>query len=515
MTQIPKIEIGQYIEIALRHKWWVVCSLILGILGGVGYIMVTPKIYKASTLILVEPKRIPDAFVKSTVTESIASRLSTISQQVHSRTNLEKIISDYGLDQRPERIDKRGIQKVKQLMGKGDPSQGGDKTELLTEIRKKLQVEMSGRSNNAFEVSFEWYDPEVAAQVANATATRFIEENLNVREEIAMATTDFLERETTRLRHELEAREKEVEDFKRQNMGTLPDELETNISILSQLKEEHNNLEKRIDTEKQALLVLQTQLQKTKTEGDGAASLVQTPEEGTGGLAALEAELQALAMRYTDKHPDVVVLKKRIERAKEEAAKQENSPDKKPVAAIRPGSTTPSPAMTLSSQIELLNNRIESYQKSIEQIKSQIEVYKDRVERTPQVELAMTKIMRDYDTVRARYDNLAAKRLDAKMSEELERRQKGEQFRVLDPAIKPEKPFKPDIMKAMIMAAIAGLGLGCALAFAREAMDPCFYSPEEVEAYLGANILLSIPLAEAGGSFYHEDKGGKQEQASA
>jgi capsular polysaccharide biosynthesis protein len=127
----------------------------------------------------------------------------------------------------------------------------------------------------------------------------------------------------------------------------------------------------------------------------------------------------------------------------------------------------------------------------------------------------MTKIMRDYDTVRARYDSLAAKRLDAKMSEELERRQKGEQFRVLDPAIKPEKPFKPDIMKAMIMAAIAGLGLGCALAFAREAMDPCFYSPEEVEAYLGANILLSIPLAEAEDGFYPRDKGGKHEQASA
>ena len=80
------------------------------------------------------------------------------------------------------------------------------------------------------------------------------------------------------------------------------------------------------------------------------------------------------------------------------------------------------------------------------------------------------------------------------MSEELERRQKGEQFKVLDSAIIPEKPVKPDVKRVMLIALLAGLGIGCGLAYLREIMDGSFYSTEDLEAFLGAKVLVSIPF---------------------
>ncbi len=81
------------------------------------------------------------------------------------------------------------------------------------------------------------------------------------------------------------------------------------------------------------------------------------------------------------------------------------------------------------------------------------------------------------------------------MAEQLERRQKGEQFKVLDPAIVPQKPIKPDIKKALLMALIAGLGLGGGLAYLREMLDGTFYNARDIEYFLKTDVLATIPLA--------------------
>jgi uncharacterized protein involved in exopolysaccharide biosynthesis len=112
--------------------------------------------------------------------------------------------------------------------------------------------------------------------------------------------------------------------------------------------------------------------------------------------------------------------------------------------------------------------------------------------------MALNKILRDYTTARERYDGLLSKKMDAKMAEQLEKRRKGEQFRVLDPAVKPLKPVKPDPIKIMLGALAAGLGLGCGLAYLREMLDACFYSPEDLEEFIGIPILVNIPDVNSG-----------------
>ena len=514
MTQIPKIEIRPYLEIILRRKWWIVATFVLVVIGGGVYYKTAPELYQASTLILVEPQKVPDSYVRSVVSDTVEKRLQTITQLVHSRTNLENVVHELKLDEeakkKAESIIDRVKKKLKRYIGREEETVADKETSasirrmnLVEALRKKIAVSLKGRGgNDAFEISFTWDNPEIAARVTNLIAEKYIEENLNVREEMAMATTDFLEREASRIRYELEAKEKELEDFKKSNMGMLPSELQSNMNMLNQLKDELNSLEKRLDTERQMAMMMEAQMRQMN-ESLSFDTLI-APEEPDSfeeetdpKMQDMEEHLKALRLRYTDSHPDIVAMKRRIERLKEDLRKEESAnPEEKPAEISIDDLGLGSMDDTFRAQRDMQKKQIDAYSRQIEDVKKQIEVYRDRVERTPQVELAMTKILRDYETVRQRYEELLAKSLSARMAEELERRQKGEQFRIIDPAVAPAKPFSPDFKKIMFMAAVAGLGLGCGLAYLREMMDPCFYDSDEIEADLKTNVIINMPMAD-------------------
>jgi polysaccharide chain length determinant protein (PEP-CTERM system associated) len=525
MVQMPKLDITQYLYLALRRKWWIVIPFVLSLTAALAFLVICPRSYRANTLVLLEPQSIPDAFVRSTVTESMEGRLRTIKQQIHSRTNLEQIVHDFHL---AGNVTNDPIQRIitsarthLPFLDRWDQPQSNEEqnddrlllSKLVDSIREKLEVSMRNASSSgprgqsvAFEISFEWDDADVVAPVTNTIASRFIQENLNAREESAISTTDFLEKETSNLRVELEAREKELENFKREHMGMLPDELQSNLSILNQLGQELNNLERRLEAERQQSILLMSQSHSTSSERAPSASTVgATRQSGvrisgnrnnmqlsndeltTGNLEELENQLQKLSSQYTEKHPDIIALKRRIEALQKEGRRAEPTSPALPFAAA-------SHSTGSKTQLALNNSNIESLKRQIQEVEKQIQIYKQRVERIPQVEMELNKITRDYQTVRRRYDDLLAKKLDAKLAEEMERKKKGEQFRVLDLAVKPPMPFKPNIPKTLAMAILMGLGLGCGLAYLRESLDPCFYSPEDIESSLGVPVIVSVPM---------------------
>jgi polysaccharide chain length determinant protein (PEP-CTERM system associated) len=523
MSQIPKFEIVPYLNLLLRRKWWIIVPFLLAILGGFAYISVCSKLFKASTLILLEPQSIPESFVRSTVTETMEGRLRTISQQINSRTNLEKIIDEFHLDRQSSG---EGVVKLFEYikesfgsLGKDNSSaQGKNSSEqilrlkLVDEMRKHLHVTMRGggspgvgEQNMAFEISFAWWNQDVVAPVVNTIASRFIDENINAREEMATSTTDFLDKETATIRGELEAREKELEAFKKEHIGMLPDQLASNISILNQLREQLGSLERNMTQEKQQAMFVQTQEELARAERNAAASAERPEQTATtggrgqtmtseqftsGSLSDLEAEFQRLSSIYTEKHPDIIALKRRIEALKREGRSAETT---------HVGARSNASGNKTDLRLKTINFNIDTYAKQIEETQRAIQLYKKRVEQTPQVEMELNKILRGYETVRQRYDNLLSRKLDAKMAEQMEKRKKGEQFRILDPAVKPPKPYKPVPIKVMLLALAGGLGLGCGLAYLREGLDPAFYSPEEIETYLGAEVILCLPVAEKEG----------------
>ncbi len=499
MIQIPKIEWRPYLDMAWRRKWWIGVPLFLCVIAGGAHLYQSPKAYKASTLILVESQRVPQEYVPSSVSDDLEKRLQTISQQVHSRTNLENIIERFELFPSHEDLTPSLLTRAKRklLIKTGireasawqEQSEGPSMQQVVRNVRNKIDVNLRA-SNQAFEISFEWRDPHVSAQVANALASQFIDQNLRVREEMAMGTTSFLDREVQRLQEELEKREKALEDFNRRNMGRLPSQLQSNLNMLSQLKEDLGRTEDRAEQIRQQIQMANMQARVNAQDLPGSPEGSQQVPEIQREYESLQGKLEEMRSRYTENHPDIRMLKRRLQQVKDKMDQEALLEPDTLGSEDRSASAEPD---FMQMQVQEHRMRLQREERKTQDLQEQIADYEQRVEQTSEVELQLKNLERDYSAVRDRYQIMLRRKLDAELGEQMERRQQGEQFRVIDPAIPPDSPFSPDSRRIMLLSLVMGLGLGGGLGYLREIMDPALYTPEEVEQALNAEVVVSLP----------------------
>jgi capsular exopolysaccharide synthesis family protein len=199
-------------------------------------------------------------------------------------------------------------------------------------------------------------------------------------------------------------------------------------------------------------------------------------------------------------HPDVIDLKKKIAalEAQVENRPKEGSPDEEEIVV----KNLPAPRLDFDTErlyrqvTEQYNNAVLEAKRSGEEeknLKLQMSFYQRRIEDTPKREQELVFLTRDYDMLKANYQSLLDKNLQAQMAENLERKQKGEQFKILDPAVPPEKPIKPDRNKIMLIGTVLGLVLGLGLIWLRESFDPSFRMVSAVEDKLGIPVVATLP----------------------
>jgi uncharacterized protein involved in exopolysaccharide biosynthesis len=150
----------------------------------------------------------------------------------------------------------------------------------------------------------------------------------------------------------------------------------------------------------------------------------------------------------------------------------------------------------LKNQLEFTDMEIVRFREGERNIVAQIEKYRGRIEQTPAREQDMASLLREYQSTKQTHEMLLKKSQDAQQAENLEKRQKGEQFRIIDPARTPEKPFSPDVQKILLIGLLAGIGGGFGLAFFREQLDRSFHDSGDVEITLSLKVLATIPKIE-------------------
>jgi polysaccharide chain length determinant protein (PEP-CTERM system associated) len=464
-------EITKYLDIAQRRKYWIIIPFLVTLLGGLAYILIAPKTYEAETLILVQSQSVPQDYVRSIVTEAIDDRLRTITQQVTSRTNLETITREFRLSQ--------------------ELGQSLTLDKLVEEVRKRIKIDVSkgerGRgATSAFTISFRGRDPQKVMQVTNALASNFISENLEMRESQVLGTSSFLADELDSVRKRLTAKEEELKAYRERYMGGLPDQLTANIANLQRLQLQADQLSKSLtDAENRRIMVQQTMEDARK----GRQTLVSPSPQGseTRDLNSLRNELAALEAKYTPSHPDVVRLKKMIESMEASESKQVPDSSGKTVGLSRA-------EQTLIQQQRDIELDIASTKAEIKRVQAETAAYQKRVEDTPKREQELLSIQRDYDNQKSLYDSLLKRKLEADIAVSMEKKQKGEQFRVIDPAKVPSYPVSPDMKKTVLAVLALGLGLGGGLAYFVEMMDTSYRSPDEIQKELKLPILVSIPF---------------------
>ncbi|MCG8614761.1 MAG: protein GumC, partial [Desulfobacterales bacterium] len=466
--------------------------LCISITLGLAATLLATKTYMASTLILVQQQSVPTEYVRSVVTSSINQRINTISQQILSRSNLEKIIDQFGLyENQPSMYLEDKIAGMRR--------------------RINVRIERARHGAEAFSISFKGGDPRKVMRIANTLASFFMDENLKVREAQAIGTSEFLDSELEKTRRRLEERERRLSDYRSKYLGGLPDELETNLRTLDRLQEQlaakneelretksglHLVDSKIADARQEAAAVLEATGNTETTVVDGAIS--DTREK----LRQAELAYEDLLASYTEKHPDVIRARKSIEKLEKSLAEEKGAGS---LLSDATSATSDSQLLTNSTIRALTLSRrqlVEDLAKlkdDINVLEEKMSVYQNRVEETPKRELELQSLKRDYNNIRDIFNSLLDRKLEAELSVNMEKKQKGEQFRILDHARMPEKPISPNVKKFFLLSLIAGLGLGGGIIFLLEFFDTTLRRDEQIEEDLELTILASIPKLKGSG----------------
>ncbi len=446
---------------SLRRLWWLpIVTLVASI--GISWEITRkmPRFYQASTLVLVEPQKIPSNYVKPIVTTPIETRIRTVQQQIYSRSRIEAVINDYNLY--PEVRDQVPMEV------------------LVARVTRSIRLQVSG--TNTFKIWYEDKDPKTAAIVANAIAELYIKENVDARRREARGTTGFLGVQLEQRRKDLEAKEAELAAFNRLHLEELPAQRDVNFRMLDGLRVRHQVVSDDISKEKDRKIVLEGELASLPESGGSAGP------SGFTQLDTLRQELVELRGRFTESHPDVGALKRQIAQLEADLAAR---PALDPNAAARPVASLRE--QQLRQQIADSELKLKDLTRETERIQRDIVTYELRVSNAPRNEQLLLAMKRDYDILQGAYQDLLRNMQQAEMAETLEQELQGEQFIVLDRAVPPGAPFKPQPTQIIMIGSALGMALGVLLALLMDLLLPRFRTEDELAAAYAIPVLASIP----------------------
>lgn len=501
-----QLTLSDYWLIVWRRKWLLLLPFVAVGSGTVLWCFSLPNIYRASTTILVEAQKVPDGYVRSTVSSPVQERLRTITQQIKSHTRLEQVMRELRL--REDVQDKEAVERY------------------INKMRRNIELEV--KTGDAFTVSYADQDPHTAMMVTNQLASLFITENLKVREQHVVGTTEFLAQELERVRTLLENQEKAVSEYtqryaeelaggvNRQAQERLQGQLQTNADAMEQLRFQKSSLMQRLAVLEQESIrndaldsVFDSGISSTPS---GPAGIMQDPLERQ--IAQRREALIELQSRFSDQYPDVRRLKQEIADLEAQLAAKPAPQPAEPVTTPR----RPSPEVVLAEvrrqgvqeerrrlqrdineQLRQLDFQEQRLQRNRERIQQQSAAYEHKLANAALRQQELQVHSRDYESTKQNYASLLAGHMQAKVAENLEKRQKAEQFKVLDPALLPVQPWKPDRRKILMMGLVLGLGVGCGAVVLAEYLDRSFHDPEDLRQSIDLPVLAIIPLFPAAG----------------
>ncbi len=442
--------------------------------------------------------KFPEDYVQPTVTSRLEDRLSSINQQILSRTRLEQIVREFDL-YAEERRDSIMEDVIEQMRTR----------DINVEINAGA---MDRRESTAptFRISYTGTDARTTMRVTERLASLFIEENLRDREALAEGTNQFLDAQLQDARMRLIDQEKRLEEYRRKHAGELPSQLQTNIQAIQNLQLQIQTLNQSISQDRDRRLMLD----RLVVDGETLASMAAPPPasvlaQSDSAAASIPAaqqldiarlQLRALELRLKPVHPDIVRLKRAVadleKKAEKEALERPVSPESEPVGPV---GLTPlelarrARVADMKAEQEALDRRIVAKEAEEKRLRATLATYQTRISAVPARETDLVELTRDYETLKEVYTNLLANSENAKAASNLERRQIGEQFKVLDPARMPEKPISPNRIRINSMGAVAGLGLGLGLVLLLEYRDRTMRTEEDVVGALALPVLALVP----------------------
>jgi polysaccharide chain length determinant protein (PEP-CTERM system associated) len=485
MTKQKELKLEDYLAILSRRRWLLILPAILGAIIAYALSLALPARYTSHTVVLVESPTVPDSYVKPVVSEDLNQRLASMQEQILSRTRLQHLVEQFGMY-------KEDVNKV--------PMEA-----LVARLQQSITVKplnpTQGTQPNAlpgFNVDVTLGEPWLAQRICTEITSMFMEQSLRLRQQQAEDTTQFLGAQLQEAKSKLDEQDAKLADFQSRYVGELPENEQNNLTLLMglspQLEAATQSLNQAREEKAFAESMLKQQVAAWESSQKG-----QNPETLEQQVAKEQEQLLSLKARYTDEYPDVVKLKTDIaqlqKRIQETAAKKQNDPAEQQAKA---SSIEPLEIQQLRAQLHQADLAVTQKQNEQAHLQQQLNTLQGRLQLSPKIQQEFKYLTRDYQTALEFYNDLLKKRNESQMATELEHRQQGEQFRVLDAPSFPERPSFPNRRLFGLGGLGAGLLLGVGLVQLSELQDKSMRSKKDIETYLRLPTLAQISLMEPG-----------------
>jgi uncharacterized protein involved in exopolysaccharide biosynthesis len=487
-----------------------------------------PPIYEAEVMITVENQEIPEEYVKSTITSFISERLEVLERKILSHKRLLDIINQHSL--------------YPDIESSGDMVRQMRKSIKMETIDVSLRDRRSGGRGSAtiaFTLSYEHKNPEKAKKIADILANLFVEEDQRAREKQASTTTIFLEKELEELRRKVAMNEEKISRFKAANIDQLPGSTGIFQQMVLRLEQDLENTDNRIRTLQEKIVYLKSQIanidplipiltdsgkvasnpnnrlkylrmqliQKQANLSDRHPDIIQlkreieeleaqvgeddTSLEEINRLKLVEKQIAELKSKYGDRHPDVVRLSKEADLLNQQISQKqmsENSTDKIDERSDNPG------YLNIRAQIIVAESEIKALRGDRQKIIGKLEDYQKKLEMAPFIDEEYNSMTLDYENAKKKYSEVSNKLHTARISQEMDVSEQGERFRIEYAANLPDRPSKPNRVLIVLMGFVLGTGFGVILAALAEGLDSSLKASTEMESVLGVPVLATISL---------------------
>jgi polysaccharide chain length determinant protein (PEP-CTERM system associated) len=472
----------------LRRRYWLllVPCAVVGALAAARADS-QPNLYSAETVILVLPQTVPESIVPSVSNTRVQDRLPMLRTSILSRTRLERVILEHNLYP-DERAAGWPIEQVVRMMS------------------DNITTQSEGTSS--FRVGYTGQDPQQVKAVTDRLAELFVQESLQLRQNQAENTTEFLDSELAELEKELQVREARLASWKVRYAGEMPTQVDGNLQVIQTANMSLRDLRASITADNQARLEYQRQLtllQDPASIREAATSGNPSVEQALTAATASTAQLVATAQTELDAqvqrgrkagHPDYDAAERKLRDMRARLQREITG------ASGSLAGATLSPAElqrreridVIRKEVVRIEGQIARAQEQVQRLEASSAEAQRRVEAAPRRETELADLTRDYESIRGAHGRMLANKQASRVAANLERKTGGDQFQVQDPAQVPERPVSPNRRQDVIFGLLAGLIIGAVLIALLEYLDKSFHLDEDVASVLDLPVLAVVPV---------------------
>jgi len=441
-----------------RRKYLALGVLAATLAAALTVALAMPGVYRSTATVLVARPEMTNPSARAALTSELEARVNRISEEALSRARLEALMDKYGLYGPRAKEDEQSVARLRR--------------DIRIEMKGVDPVQQRG-TPIAFAVSFRGSNPDTVARVTNELAGFYVSENSTIRERRAAEALQDVKREVEDGQRRLDEQDRRTNEFKRRNMGQLPEQVAANLAMLERL-----NAQLALNNHNQVV----TMERRTAMRGAGAGDLhlAATPEEAlTMRLNQLNADLAKLQRQYSDKYPDIITTKQEIENTK------------KQLAELGPRSGKPAPAQAprgIATDSDLAALKAED-----QRLRQMITAYQARVEMAPEREQELQQLSRDYRATREMYDAVLKRYHDAEAAVDVERLRAGAEFQILEPAVPAREPAAPNRAKLILLGVVLACAATGAAVMLAEQLDTSFHGVDDLRSFSKLPVLVTIP----------------------